>query len=95
MNRALATVKVRGLADVIRVCDLIVKNTYVELVKVLHETMGGSLVIIFRGSLGQVREAEALVMEMCILRNIDYELNVIPNFDFDIVALDSKGIEMN
>jgi hypothetical protein len=95
MDNALITVRVVGLANVIKIIDIIVKNTYVEIEKVLPDMGGGALNIILRGTIGQIKEAEMLIGDFFTSKKIEYQASVITNFDFSIVNKDDKEFQFN
>jgi microcompartment protein CcmL/EutN len=92
MNKAVIVIRVMGLSNTIKIFDTVIKNAYVSIVKILPELGGGVLNVFLKGSVGQINEAEFLVREICASRNIEYQISVIPNFDFDIIELDDKEI---
>lgn len=95
MDNALIVINTIGLSNVIKTFDMISKNTYVKLVKILPEMGGGALNIILRGSLGQIKEAEILLRDMFEKNGAEYKLLVIPNFEFDIIEMDTKQLKIN
>lgn len=95
MDNSLIIIRIIGLSNIIKTFDMIIKNTYVELVRILPEMGGGALNVILKGSLGQVREAEILIRDMFERKGLEYKLTVIPNFNFDIIKMDSNELKIN
>ncbi|PYG90242.1 hypothetical protein LY28_00122 [Ruminiclostridium sufflavum DSM 19573] len=94
MDNSLIIIRTVGLSNVIKTFDMVIKNTYVELMRILPEMGGGALNIILKGSLGQIEEAEILLRDMFEKKGMNYNLIVIPNFSFDIINLDLQELKI-
>lgn len=81
---ALLIVKVRGYSRAITVIDHIVKNAFVEHVKMSFEKKNGEINLIFKGSDSQICEAELIFKDYAEHRSIDCKILKILKFDFSI-----------
>ncbi len=95
MDNSLIIIRTVGLSNVIKTFDMIIKNTYVELIKILPEMGGGALNAILKGNLGQLKEAEILLRDIFEKKSIEYSILLIPNFNFDIIKLDTKELKFD
>lgn len=95
MNNAFLMIRIVGLSNAIKIFDTVVKNTYVEIAKILPEMGDGALNIILQGSISQIREAEILVKDIFESRDMEFQVSVITNFDFTIINKDENEVQFN